>query len=238
MFPAGNRQVVVFENNDDRLMLTAVGAVPREHSMVIPGVGVDTSIYHPAAQVPGPVCVLLASRMLREKGVEYFVEAARRLKSRGAQARFVLIGVPDSFNPGSISEAQLRAWSDEGVVEWQGFRRDMPRALQEAHIVCLPTYYREGVPRILLEAAACGRAVVATDMPGCRDIVHDGVNGLIVPPHDVEKLVDALERLILDHDLRTRLGAAGRALVEQKFALPKVLDQFWQLYSELRVRAS
>jgi glycosyltransferase involved in cell wall biosynthesis len=227
------RQAVVFENNDDRLLLTQSGAVPIESSIVISGIGVDTAIYAPTPEAPGSVTVLLASRMLREKGVEVFVEAARRLKRAGTSARFLLVGTPDPQNPGSIAESALEAWNQEGIVEWQGFRSDMPRVLHEAHIVCLPTYYREGVPRVLMEAAACGRPLVATDMPGCRDIVLDGVNGLIVAPHDVDALVAALERLIGDGELRVRLGAAGRKLVQQKFALPIVLEEFWRLYMKL-----
>jgi glycosyltransferase involved in cell wall biosynthesis len=228
------RQAVVFENHDDFSLLTSTGAVPRLRSIVISGIGVDTSVYHPADELPGTPTVLLASRMLREKGVEYFVEAARQLKARGVTARFVLLGLPDLFNPGGIKEDQLRKWSAEGVVEWLGFRRDMPRALQEAHIVCLPTYYREGVPRVLMEAAACGRPLVATDMPGCRDIVQHEINGLLVQPHDVTGLAEALERLIRDRDLRMRFGASGRLLAEQRFALSGVLEQFWELYGSLR----
>jgi glycosyltransferase involved in cell wall biosynthesis len=229
------RQAVVFENDDDRHLLTEAGAVPSERAIVIAGVGVDTTEYYPTMEPAGPVCIVLASRMIREKGIEYFVEAARRLKLDGAHARFVLVGTPDPFNPSSLSEEQLRLWDREGVVEWHGFRRDMPRVLQEAHVVCLPTYYREGVPRILIEAAATGRPLVATDMPGCRDIVQHGVNGFIVPTHDVGKLTAVLKLLIGDRDLRTKLGLASRAIVEKEFALPKVLDQFWQLYSTLRV---
>jgi glycosyltransferase involved in cell wall biosynthesis len=229
------RQVVVFENNDDRLLLTGAGAVPAEQAEVISGIGVDTAQFPIAPEPAGPPCVLFASRMLREKGVEYFVEAARRLKSEGLHARFLLVGKPDPFNPGSITEYQLHEWARSGVVEWTGFRSDMARVLQESNIVCLPTFYREGVPRILLEAASSGRALVATDMPGCRDIVKDGSTGLLVQPHDVDGLVAALRSLILDADLRARLGAAGRELVERQFALPKVLDEFWRLYSQLRV---
>jgi glycosyltransferase involved in cell wall biosynthesis len=231
------RQAVVFENNDDRLLLSEAGAVPVECATVISGVGVDTTEYRPTAEPPGPVRVVLASRMLREKGVEYFVAAARKLKASGSDARFILVGTPDPDNPGSLSNEQLRAWHSEGIVEWQGFRRDMPRVLQEAHIVCLPTYYREGVPRILMEGASCGRPLVATNMHGCRDIVQDEVNGLLVPPHDVVGLTKALQRLVDDPELRMRFGSASRALVERQFALPRVLDQFWQLYSTLRVSA-
>jgi glycosyltransferase involved in cell wall biosynthesis len=229
------RQAVVFENDDDRRLLIEAGAVPSELASVIAGVGVDTTEYYPTVEPGGPVRIVLASRMIREKGVEYFVEAARRLKVDGAHARFVLVGTPDPFNPSSLSENQLRSWDSEGIVEWQGFRRDMPRVLQEAHVVCLPTYYREGVPRILIEAAASGRPLVATDMPGCRDIVQNGVNGFTVPAHDVERLTAALKLLIDDRDLRTRLGLASRTIVEKEFALPRVLDQFWQIYSTLRV---
>jgi glycosyltransferase involved in cell wall biosynthesis len=228
------RQSIVFENSDDRRLLIESGAVSAEQSVVISGVGVDTSIYRPTPEPAGPVCVLLASRMLREKGIEYFVSAAERLRSRGSQARFVLVGTPDPFNPGSIDESRLRAWNDSGAVEWRGFESDMPKVLAAAHIVCLPTFYREGVPRILMEGAACARALVATDMPGCRDIVQNGVNGLLVPPHDVDKLAAALELLIDDAVLRVRFGAAGRTLVERRFALPLVLDQFWRIYSGLR----
>jgi glycosyltransferase involved in cell wall biosynthesis len=215
-------------------LLTASGAVPRESALVISGVGVDTNEYRESEEVEGPVCILLAGRMLKEKGVEYFVEAARHLRARGRNARFLLIGTPDPFNPGTVAPGQLEEWTREGVIEWQGFRRDMPHAIAQAHIVCLPTFYREGVPRILMEGAACGRALVATDMPGCRDIVRDGLNGLLVPPHDVEALTNALDRLILDPVLRRRMARAGRVLAEECFALPRVLEQFWRLYMQLR----
>lgn len=224
------RQKAVFENQDDRELLIGTRSVTREESLVIAGVGVDTEEFFASAEPATPVCVLMACRMLREKGVLYFVEAARRLKKRGVVARFLLVGAPDPFNRGSITEDELRAWSREGIVEWQGYQRDMPQVVRAAHILCLPTYYREGVPRILMEGAASGRALVTTDMPGCRDIVQDGVNGFVVPPHDVEALEAALERLITDAALRARLGAAGRTIAEQHFGLPRVLEQFWALY--------
>jgi glycosyltransferase involved in cell wall biosynthesis len=227
------RQRIVFENRDDLELLTRAAALESEDALVIAGIGVDTHEYVGVPEKPGPVQVLLAGRMLREKGVEYFVEAARRLRRRGVAARFVLAGVPDPFNAGTVTEQELRGWSAEGVVEWLGFQRDMPRLLRESHIVCLPTYYREGVPRILLEGAASARALIATDMPGCRDIVRNGVNGLLVPPHDVDALERALESLIADADLRARLGAAGRRIAEEEFALPLVLESFWELYRSL-----
>jgi glycosyltransferase involved in cell wall biosynthesis len=227
------RQKVVFENVDDCEVLTRACALRPGDSLVIPGVGVDIVEYTASIEPPTPVRVLLAGRMLRQKGVLYFVEAARRLRRRGIQARFVLAGAPDSFNPGTVTEEELRGWSREGVVDWLGLRTDMPRVIRDAHVVCLPSYYREGVPRILLEAAASGRALVTTDMPGCRDVVRHGFNGLIVPAHDVDALEQALERVIVDGELRARLGAAGRRMVEQEFALQPVLEQFWDVYRSL-----
>lgn len=227
------RQRVVFENHDDYLLLTQAGAVSTESAEVISGVGVDTATFYSAPERDGIVRVVLAARMLREKGVEYFVAAARRLRARGIAAEFVLVGVPDPQNPGSLTREQLETWNEEGVIQWQKFRNDMPAVLRDAHIVCLPTYYREGVPRVLIEAAACSRPLVATNMPGCRDIVHDGVNGLLVPPHDVDKLTDALDRLIHDRELRDRLGRAGRLMVERHFELHGVLDRVWAAYLAL-----
>jgi glycosyltransferase involved in cell wall biosynthesis len=226
-------QTVVFENGDDRRLLIHARVVPPERSMVISGIGVDTDVYRVTGERPGRVQVLFASRMLREKGVVYFVEAARRLLAAGVKAKFVLVGTPDPCNPGSISESQLHKWHAEGCVSWLGFRSDMPSVIADSHVVCLPTYYREGVPRILLEAAACGRPLVATDMPGCRDIVRDRVNGLVVAPHDVEALSRALRELIENRELRVRLGQASREIAAREFALPKVLDQFWGVYSSL-----
>jgi glycosyltransferase involved in cell wall biosynthesis len=224
------RQKVVFENGDDRALLASARLVPAEDSVVIAGVGIDTDEYSASEEPAAPVRVLMAGRMLREKGVLYFVEAARRLNQRGVMARFVLAGVPDPFSPGSVTEEELTSWSREGIVEWLGFRRDMSQVVRSAHIVCLPTYYREGVPRILMEGAASGRPLVATDMPGCREIVQDGINGLLIPPHDVAALEAALEKLITDRALRARLGAGGRSIAVQHFALARVLEQFWGLY--------
>jgi len=194
---------------------------------------VDIEEYACSDEPPLPVRVLLAGRMLREKGVLYFVEAARRLRRRGVAAHFVLAGAPDPFNAGTVTEAELRNWVREGVVDWLGPCADMPSVIRSAHVICLPTYYREGVPRILLESAASGRALVTTDMPGCRDVVRDGVNGLVVPPHDVDALETALERMILDGGMRARMGAAARRVAEQEFALGPVLERFWSVYRSL-----
>jgi glycosyltransferase involved in cell wall biosynthesis len=230
------RQWAVFENEDDRLQLVGARVVSDRETLVIPGIGVDIDEYSPSPEPAGPVRVLMACRMVREKGVFQFVEAARLLKDRGLGARFLLAGAPDAFNPGGISKEQLRVWHQEGTVEWLGFRRDMPQLLSDSHIVCLPSYYREGVPRILIEAASCGRPLVGTDMPGCRDIVRHGSNGFLVPARDAKALALALEKLCTDAALRAEFGAAGRRLVEQGFALPGILKKFRELYASAGLR--
>jgi glycosyltransferase involved in cell wall biosynthesis len=227
------RHVVLFENHDDRELLVGRGAVRAEHAEVIAGIGVDTSHFEVRPPPAEPVNVLFASRMLKEKGAEYFVEAARILRAQGVPVTCTMVGTPDTTNPGSLSVEQLESWDREGVVRWLGFRRAMPDVIAAAHLVCLPTYYREGVPRILLEAAACGRALIATDMPGCRDIVRHGVNGLRVPPHDVGAIVNAIRELSADPARRCAMGAAGREIVEREFELSIVLDRTWHLYQRL-----
>jgi len=161
-----------------------------------------------------------------------FVAAARLLRACGVAARFVLVGGSDGENPAAIPEAQLCAWHAEGAVEWWGHRGNMSEVLAQAHIVCLPSY-REGLPKILLEAAACGRALVATDVPGCREIVIDGENGLLAPPRDAAALAAVIGRLLDKPGLRAKMGQRGRALVEAEFSVEQVVLQTLAVYREL-----
>jgi glycosyltransferase involved in cell wall biosynthesis len=177
--------------------------------------------------------VVLPARLLFYKGVAEFVEAARVLRERGTRARFALVGEGDPGNPASVPADQLRQWESEGVVELFGWHDDMGKIFAQSHIVCLPSHGGEGVPRSLLEAAACGKPIVATDVPGCRDIVHDGKNGLLVPPRQVAPLAEALDRLIRDAELRCSMGARGRERALAEFSVDIVADQTLQLYAEL-----
>lgn len=170
--------------------------------------------------------------MLWDKGVGEFVQAAQILKNRGVPARFILAGDADPGNPSAVPEEQLKAWHQSGVVEWWGWQEDMPAVYAQCNLVCLPSL-GEGVPRSLLEAAACARAIVATDVPGCREVVRDGENGLLVPPRDPQALAAALEKLLLDPQTRQRMGAAGRALVEKEFAVEKVVDDTMKVFEQL-----
>ena len=151
-----------------------------------------------------------------------FVEAARQLGGVSSEARFVLAGDTDPSNPASISSQQLRAWVAEGVIEWRGWQDDMAAVYQSAHIACLPSY-REGLPKSLQEAAACGLPIVTTDVPGCREVVRDGENGILVPHRNVDALAKALLRLITDPALRARMGEAGRRIAENEFSVQRVI---------------
>lgn len=232
----GNR--VIFENASDLEEFVDRGLAERAISRVIVGAGVDVDKFHPPRDPPDgvgqPVRVLLAARMLRQKGLVEFVEAARRLRSEGADARFLLVGGSDPTNPTSIEEEQLRAWGREDCLEWLGRfpHGRMPELMRSVHLVCLPSY-REGAPKVLLEAAASGRAIVTTDVPGCREAVEPGESGLLVPPGDPDALAGAIGTLVRDGELRERMGRRGRKLAVERFSMHHVVDRTAELYEEL-----
>jgi glycosyltransferase involved in cell wall biosynthesis len=167
---------------------------------------------------------------MRQKGVYEFVEAARELHE---QARFVVVGYAEATSPDTISPQQLQQWADEGLIEWWGRRDDMPQVFAESHIICLPSTYGEGVPKVLIEGAACARSLVTTNTPGCREICRHQENGLLVPAHDLPALIAALQRLITDSDLRQQYGERGRQLVLDEFSLERVVSATLALYAEL-----
>jgi glycosyltransferase involved in cell wall biosynthesis len=224
---------VTFENQDDREKLIAWRVTRPDRAVVIRGCGVDTREYQPSPEPPGPPLVILPARLLSYKGVGEFVEAARLLKASGTSARFALVGEGDPGNPASVPSNQLRQWEGEGVVELLGWHDEMASVFAQSHIVCLPSHGGEGVPRSLMEAAACGRPIVTTDVPGCRDVVHDGDNGLLVPPQQVAPLAMALGKLIGDGDLRRAMGERGRARTVAEFSVEIVADETLRLYAEL-----
>ncbi len=228
LLPGG---ATIFENDADRRFFLDRKLVRPSAAHLIEGVGVDTSYYHPLPEPDGTPVVLLASRLLWDKGVGALVEAARLLHSR-LEVRVALAGEPDEGNPASIPAETLRGWQAEGAVEWWGWQEDMRAAYAACCLVTLPSL-GEGLPTTLLEAAACGRPLVATDVPGCRDVVQDGLNGLLVPPGDAPALAEALERLLRDPGLRRRMGAAGRLRVEQRFSDALVNARTLEVYAPL-----
>lgn len=224
---------VIVQNERDRDVLTNQVGIDSANVCLIRGAGVDLRLY--SAQPPSvqPPLIVLIARMLWDKGVGDFVDAANRIRDAGVQARFALIGIPDPENPTSVPVSQLRAWHDGGKVEWWGYRADIPAVLNMASIACLPTFYGEGVPKALIESMASSRAIVTTDIPGCRELVAGGRSGILVPPRDVPALSAALESLILDPDRCRQMGTAGRLMVEQSLSLQQVLKETLTLYADL-----
>ncbi|MDY0309491.1 MAG: glycosyltransferase family 4 protein [Castellaniella sp.] len=228
---------VIFQNVSDRDVLVQAGAVRPAQAVMVRGSGVDLDRFAPAPWPDGPVTVAMASRLLHDKGVREFVEAARLSASRGDGLRWRLAGSPDLENPASVTHDELASWTAEGVVEYVGECADVAGFYAQAHIVTLPSY-REGLPKSLIEAAACGRPVVTTDVPGCRDAIEPGVSGVLVPPRDARALADAIAALAGDAGLRERMGAAGRALAERDFGLDRIVRAHLDVYAGLTGRAS
>lgn len=223
---------VILQNPDDLYLLTHKKILPIEQAILIKGSGVNTEEFYFSDEDEGAPNVILASRMLWDKGVGDFVEAARILSNEGVGAKFVLIGSGDGDNPNSISEQQLIKWQQEGVVEWWGKRTDMPDIFSKSHIVCLPSSYGEGVPKVLIEAASSGRAIVTTNTPGCKEIVKHNENGLLVPVKNPKELSIALKKLILNKSIRVEMGKKGRAFVEADFSIDNVINKTLFLYKE------
>jgi len=224
---------LVLQNTDDQAALIAAGCLPATLKAgkvaIIPGCGINP-LHYPVQPFPAapPVNIVCVSRMLWDKGIGELVEAAKLCRQHKLNAKIILYGTPDLQNPATISEAQLKAWNNEGVIEWRGFCHAVSNAYAESHIAVLPSY-REGLPKSLLEAACCGRPIVTTDVPGCRSIVTNEVNGLLVKPQDSQSLFEALKRLINDPALREKFGQAGHERILRDFLPEKIHTQFLDL---------
>jgi glycosyltransferase involved in cell wall biosynthesis len=214
----GHARVLV-QNADDAELLVRRGLARADQLDCVVGAGVDIERFRVTPEPEyGPRVVLCHTRMLWDKGIAELVAAAEHLRARGLHDVVVrLVGAPDPANPRSLSERELVRFARSGLVEWLGRRDDIPEQLARCHVACLPSY-REGAPLSLLEAAAAGRAIVATDVPGCREVVKHGANGVLVPPRDSLALAAALARLLADRDERARMGREGRLRAEQEFA--------------------
>lgn len=223
----------IVQNPDDRAFLLEQGVARPERVKLIYGSGVDTAEFFPAPEPEGPPIVLAGSRMLWDKGIGELVEACRLVRQAGASVRLVLAGDPDLQNPATISEAQLRAWTEQDHVEWRPHSGEMARLLRESTLACLPSY-REGLPLFLAEAAASGRASITTDVPGCRSVVEHGHSGLIVPARETAPLAEAISKLLVDAPLRRQMGESARRLAEQRFSKEVVTDQIFAVYESLR----
>lgn len=220
---------VLFENPDDRKLFLDRKLVTENQAHVILGTGVNPNRFRLISMPDNTPVVVLPARMLWDKGVDEFVTAARILNEKNIKARFALVGKVDDGNPSSVPYDRLTEWQKEGVVEIWGWQENIVTVFTISNIICLPSY-REGLPKILLEAAACGRPIVATDVAGCREVVEDGINGYLVPVKNAGKLADALEKLITDPKLCFEMGLAGRERVEEMFTSEIVNRQTYEIY--------
>lgn len=226
-----SRAAVLVQNDDDRAVIERLG-VDRARIALIPGSGVDVEALVPAPEPPGPVTMAFVGRLVASKGIRTLLAAHERLGQRGRDIRLLIAGAPDPANPTSIAPQEIEAWTQRANVKHLGFVADIAALWACAHIAVLPSH-REGLPLSLLEAAACGRPLVATDVPGCREIARQDVNALLVPLEDAEALADAIDRLALDPQLRRKFGKASRELVESTFSSERIGRDVVALYRRL-----
>lgn len=231
---------VFFQNSDDHDMFVRSGLVRADAADRLPGSGVDLARYVP--RPPAPLAgrsfrFLLIARMLKSKGILEYVEAARAMRRRFPHVRFQLLGFIEEGYDSAISRAQIRVWEEEGLVEYLGSTDDVIPYIEAADCVVLPTFYREGVPRALLEAAAVARPLIATDTVGCRDVVDDGINGFLCQPRDAADLADKMTRMArLSEDARLAMGRAARSKIEVEFDEKLVLNKYADTVREVAAR--
>ncbi len=225
--------LVIFQNPEDRSNFINSKIIREKQSTMIKSSGVNVSKFKPTPEQEGKPIILLASRMIWDKGVGELVKAARILKKDSVNCRVVLVGDPDPENPASISKDNLNNWNSEAIIEWWGYKKDMVKIFEKAHIVVLPTTYGEGIPKVLIEAAASGRPIVANDMPGCREIVRQNINGLLVPPRDEKALAEAIKYLVNNPEKRKLMGERGREIAVSEFSEEKVVKETLAVYEKL-----
>ncbi|VXA95398.1 Glycosyl transferase [Burkholderia sp. 8Y] len=234
----GRSSALILQNSDDLEFFRSTKLVDASVLRLIRSSGVSLTRFQIRAQAPAeadkkPLRVLLAARLLWDKGIAEYVDAARALKHEGRTVQFLLAGLPDDGNPASVERAVVEGWAKEGLVTWLGHVDDMPKLLSEIDVMALPSY-REGLPKSLIEAAACALPLVTTYAPGCREVVtENGVDGLVVPVRDSVALADAIRLLDDDRALATKLGVAARDRVLQEFDERIVIDKTLSVYLEL-----
>jgi glycosyltransferase involved in cell wall biosynthesis len=228
----GKKSLLILQNPDDSKLLLSAGVISKKQMRLIRGAGVDTDAFAPAQILVKNPMIILPARMLWDKGVGEFVDAARHIKAQKPNVRFVLVGTPDNHNPESVPFEQLTKWNEQCIVEWWGRMDNMPEVYRQSSIVCFPSY-REGLPKSLLEAASCGLPIVTYDVPGCREVVKDQVNGFLVPLWDSQRMIKALMELLDNPDLCAQMGKAGREMVLNEFSQELVADQTMKVWDEL-----
>lgn len=221
----------IFQNPEDQNLFLERKITNSDNSVLIRSSGIDIDRFKFTPEQQGSVTVMLPARFVKEKGLTNFVDAARVLRERGNSVQFVLVGRSEPDQPSAIPHEKINIWVKNGLVHWWGWQENMEMIYPKAHIVCLPTFYNEGVPKVLIEAAACGRPLIATDVPGCREIVKDGHNGILVPPKNSMELANAIELLASDSSLRKKMGENSRRLAVDNFSTKEVVQAYLVLYN-------
>ncbi len=225
--------ILILQNLDDYSLMEGLARVKSRNLRLIPSAGVDMDQYLPSEIPEGAPIVMLASRLLWDKGVGEFVSAAKILHEQGVSCRFVLVGAPDPENPHSVPIEQIEEWKKSGVIEWWGRCDDMSAVLSLASVVCLPSYYGEGIPKVLVEAMACARPIITTKMPGCRELVRSDKNGFLVNPRDPAALANALALILSNKSLCQKMGWEGRKIAVSEYSLLQVVGDTFRLYEYL-----
>ena len=225
-------QIIIFQNNDDANFLVDWKVIRASKARLIRGSGVDLNAYQYSAEPKGKIVITFVARLLTGKGIREFINASRIIHSNGKEVNFWVVGDLDEGNPESITKAEVASWKDLSNVKFFGFQSNVAELYSKSNIACLPSY-REGLPKSLVEAAACGRAVITTDVPGCRDAIESNKTGLLVPVNNAVALADAIEYLLENPDVRERMGVAGRALAEKEFAIEKIVAEHMEIFQKL-----
>jgi len=226
------KSYILFQNPDDKALFTQHKIIYPKHAFIIKGSGVDLQQFNFTPITKGQIKVILIARMLWDKGIGEFVKAASILQKQGVVAEFTLVGSIDPGNPKSIPDKQIEQWHSDGIVNWLGEQSNIAQLLIESHIVALPSY-REGLPKSLIEAAAAGRAIVTTDVPGCREVVQDGENGFLVPVRNEKELAIAIKKLIDNPNLLIAMGKKSRLIAEREFSIDRVVSKTLGIYSKI-----
>ena len=229
---SGAHAIALVQNEDNLATLRRLPIKPKAVRL-IRGVGVNTNDFIPPAMEPVKQRVVLVARMVWGKGIADFVELANRFREKGEECEFVLVGGIDDNNPASVPIDKLMQWNQSQCPKWVDHKADMPQVLRCATVVCLPSTYGEGIPKALIEAASCGRAIVAYDVAGCREIVRDGINGFLVPPGDIDQLEAVTRKLLKDHSTRLAMGRASRLLTINEFSEVKIFTKTEAIYEEM-----
>ncbi len=225
---------IIFQNPDDFNLFIENKLISSNQGVLIKGSGVDCKVFSPSlTDFSKEITVILPSRMIIEKGIYEFVNAARLLHLDFPNVRFVLVGKIDSGNPSSIDYFEIMSWEKEGIIEWWGHQSDMVTVLNKSTMVVLPTFYGEGLPKVLLEAAACSKPIISTNVPGCKEIVRHEVNGLLIPPKDEVALAEAIQRLLDNPEFARQLGKNGREIVQNEFSEALVVEKTFEVYELL-----